>query len=130
MGSLQPPELNPSLTPSLDIEQHVPEKPTLTSGTPKAGGTGNTIAPSPYITMVLEPVSIWYDVLSNVFMWIILAGFLVLPSTFPNLEKIVDDLHVFNTNQQNNNRIWLLRLRRNRLVCSLDQIIAQLPLTS
>lgn len=46
-----------------------------------------------YVNMVLhdsEPHDI-FGVLAGVFMWIALAGFLVLPGSFPKLKKIVKD---------------------------------------
>jgi hypothetical protein len=52
-------------------------------------GTGNTIPRTEFTDMVFEPVPLLYSVLSYVFMWTMLAGFLVLPTTFPYIEMIL-----------------------------------------
>jgi hypothetical protein len=41
--------------------------------------------------MVFEPVPFLYTALSSAFMWIVLAGFLVLPTTFPNIQTILKE---------------------------------------
>ncbi|KAF8463964.1 hypothetical protein DFH94DRAFT_825221 [Russula ochroleuca] len=38
-----------------------------------------------------SPPSDFYNFMAQVFLWILLAGFLVLPSTFPNIQTIVKD---------------------------------------
>jgi hypothetical protein len=37
--------------------------------------------------MVIEPVPMLHNFMAGFFMWIVLAGFLVLPTTFPNIIK-------------------------------------------
>jgi hypothetical protein len=41
--------------------------------------------------MIFEPISSWNSFFATVFLWILLAGFLILPSTFPNFETIVQN---------------------------------------
>jgi hypothetical protein len=41
--------------------------------------------------MVFESVPFIYNILSCIFHWIILAGFLVLPTSFPNLQKLAEN---------------------------------------
>ena len=36
-----------------------------------------------------SPPSDFYSIMAQVFLWILLAGFLVLPSTFPNIQTIM-----------------------------------------
>jgi hypothetical protein len=36
-----------------------------------------------------SPPSDFYSIMAQVFLWILLAGFLVLPGTFPNIQTIV-----------------------------------------
>jgi hypothetical protein len=52
-------------------------------------GSSNTIPRTRFAEMVFEPVPFFYSALSCAFMWMVLAGFLVLPTTFPNIETIV-----------------------------------------
>jgi hypothetical protein len=35
------------------------------------------------------PPSDFYNIMAQVFLWILLAGFLILPSSFPNIQTIV-----------------------------------------
>jgi hypothetical protein len=41
--------------------------------------------------MIFESVPFIYNLLSCIFHWIILAGFLVLPTSFPNLQKLAEN---------------------------------------
>ena len=97
MGSPQLPPLNQSLIQSADVERGTgPGRPAAPrrSTTMKSSRTSrsiSTIAPSEYTDMIFEPISSWNNFWTNIFLWIILAGFLVLPSTFPNLETIVEN---------------------------------------
>ena len=97
MGSPQLLPLNQSLIQGSDIERGTrtqrPEAPkrSTTMKTSRTSRSISTIAQSEYTDMILEPISSWNNFWSNIFLWIILAGFLVLPSTFPNLETIVEN---------------------------------------
>ena len=99
MGSPQLLPLTPPPVQSPGIEQsarlgrpaHTRSATTRTSGTAVTARSNNTIVESDYIKMVLNAPSSWYSVFATVFLWILLAGFLVLPSTFPNVETIVED---------------------------------------
>ena len=52
---------------------------------------GNSIAQTEYTDMVFESIPFRFNVMTCAFMWIVLAGFLVLPSSFPNIETILGD---------------------------------------
>ena len=89
----QLPALNQSLTQSnLERSQPVRQVPRR-SGTMGTFGTsaGNSIAQTEYTDMVFESIPFRFNVMTCVFMWIVLAGFLVLPSSFPNIQTILGD---------------------------------------
>lgn len=46
---------------------------------------GGSIAQTEYTDMVFESIPFWINSITNLFLWIVLAGFLVLPSSFPNI---------------------------------------------
>jgi len=52
---------------------------------------GNSIAQTEYTDMVFEPIPFRFNVMTCVFMWTVLAGFLVLPSSFPDIQTILGD---------------------------------------
>jgi hypothetical protein len=91
----QPPTFNQSLTQSPNLEcgpaRQVPRR----SGTARTFGTsrGNSIAQTKYTDMVfeIEDMPFRFNVMTCFFMWIVLAGFLVLPSSFPTIETILWD---------------------------------------
>jgi hypothetical protein len=99
MGSPPLPPLTPPLIQSLGIEQgarsgrptNTRSTTTRTSGTAVTARSNNTMVESDYTKMVFNSPSSWYSFFATVFLWILLAGFLVLPSTFPNVETIVED---------------------------------------
>jgi hypothetical protein len=41
-----------------------------------------------YLKMLLEEPHNLFNILACIFMWIVLAGFLILPSSFPQIQKI------------------------------------------
>jgi hypothetical protein len=51
----------------------------------------STIAKTKFTEMIFESVPFIYNLLSCIFHWIILAGFLVLPTSFPNLQKLAEN---------------------------------------
>ncbi len=60
------------------------------SGTSVTFGTsGNSIAQTEYTDMVFESIPFHIVVVTSVFMWIVLAGFLMLPSSFPTIQTIL-----------------------------------------
>jgi hypothetical protein len=89
--------LNQSVTQSPNLERGQPARQVPrrsgTSGTMRTFGTsaGNSIAQTEYTDMVFEDIPLWSNVMTCVLMWIVLAGFLVLPSSFPNIQTIVGD---------------------------------------
>jgi hypothetical protein len=50
---------------------------------------GNSMAQTEYTDMVFESIAFRFNVMTCVFMWIVLAGFLVLPSSFPTIQTIL-----------------------------------------
>jgi hypothetical protein len=52
---------------------------------------GNSIAQTEYTDMVFESIPFRFNIMTCVSMWIVLAGFLVLPSSFPTIQTIVGD---------------------------------------
>ncbi|KAN0111391.1 hypothetical protein V8E52_008547 [Russula decolorans] len=57
------------------------------------GGTGGTgvSGQTQYTDMIFEEIPFRFNVMTFVFMWIVLAGFLVLPSSFPKIQTILGD---------------------------------------
>jgi hypothetical protein len=51
----------------------------------------NSTVHTEYAEMVFESVPFRYNVLSCLFMWIVLAGFLILPTSFPELQTILQN---------------------------------------
>ncbi len=56
------------------------------------GGSSNSMQ-TEYADMVFEDVPFRYNVLASVLSWVVLAGFLVLPTTFPEIEMIMKNSH-------------------------------------
>lgn len=87
--------LNQSVTQSPNLERGQPARQVPrrsgTSGTMRTFGTsaGNSIAQTEYTDMVFESIPFHFTVMTCVFLWIVLAGFLVLPSSFPTLQTIL-----------------------------------------
>jgi hypothetical protein len=80
------------LSQSPNLERGQPVRPTpRRSGTMKTFGTsaGGSIAQTDYTDMVFEPIPFRYNVMTCFCMWIVLAGFLVLPSSFPDIQTIL-----------------------------------------
>jgi len=46
--------------------------------------------------MVFEEVPFRYNILASVLSWIVLAGFLILPTAFPEIEMIMKNSHKMN----------------------------------
>ena len=88
IGFSQLPALNQSLTQSPNLERGRP-----TRQDTGRSGTTDSIAKTKYADMIFgsEEVPFRFNVMTCVFMWIVLAGFLVLPSSFPTIEKIAGD---------------------------------------
>ena len=53
------------------------------------GTSAGSIAQTEYTDMVFEAIPFRFNVLTCVCMWTVLAGFLVLPSSFPNIQTIL-----------------------------------------
>ena len=91
-GTYQPTPPNVTLSPNLNRERNYQErrvpKRSVTDGTSVSGGS---IVKSQYTDMVFEEVPRMYSLLSFLFTWILLAGFIVLPGTFNTLEGIAND---------------------------------------
>ena len=91
-GYSQLPALNQSLNRSPNLERGAPgRQPPKRSGTSLTFGTnaGNSIAQTEYTDMVFEEIPFHFDVMTCIFMWIVLAGFLILPTSFPELQTIL-----------------------------------------
>jgi len=92
-GASQTPTVKLSLTQSPEhgrgkSEKQPPRRPGQGS-TGKAGSVGSaSIVQSQYTNMVFEQVPRTHNILSGLFTWILLAGFVVLPGTFSTLEAI------------------------------------------
>jgi len=94
IGYSQLPALNQPLTQSPNPEHGQPARQApRRSGTARTFGTsaGNSIAQTEFTDMVFESIPFRFNVMTCVFMWIVLAGFLVLPSSFPNIQTILGD---------------------------------------
>jgi hypothetical protein len=93
IGYSQPPTFNQSLTQSSNPERGPARQVPRRSGTAITFGTsgGNSIAQTEYTDMVFESIPFRFNVMTCCFMWIVLAGFLVLPSSFPTIETILGD---------------------------------------
>jgi hypothetical protein len=90
IGYSQLPALH-SLTQS-NVERGQPARQVMRrSGTMGTFGTsgGNSMAQTEYTDMVFESIAFRFNVMTCVFMWIVLAGFLVLPSSFPTIQTIL-----------------------------------------
>jgi hypothetical protein len=106
MGPSPLPTFNQSPTQSPDLERRRPQRPaTMRSSTLKTVGTGRCMLSmaqshsSQYTEMIIESVdsvSFWYTALSCFLHWVILAGFLVLPTTFDDLQDIAVSSSAFN----------------------------------
>ena len=54
--------------------------------------SGDYVVKTRYLMMVLDEPPDIFNILAWIFMWIVLAGFLVLPSSFPQIEEHVNSL--------------------------------------
>jgi len=87
-GAPRSPTVNPTLSRSPEFGRGNPERqPPKRSMTVGTFGT-SSIVQSQYADMVFEEVPRTHNLLSGLFTWIILAGFVVLPGTFSALEGI------------------------------------------
>lgn len=90
-GASRPTPPNVTLSPNLNRERNYQErrvpKRSVTDGTSVSGGS---IVKSQYTDMVFEEVPRVYSILSFLFTWILLAGFIVLPGTFNTLEGLAN----------------------------------------
>jgi hypothetical protein len=94
IGYSQLPMLNQTLTQSPNPGRGQPARQApRRSGTMGTFGTsaGNSIAQTEYTDMVFEAIPFRINVMTCVFMWTVLAGFLVLPSSFPDIQTILGD---------------------------------------
>lgn len=92
LGYSQPTAFDQPLIQSPNPERGQPARQVpRRSGTTRTFGTsaGNSIAQTDYTDMVFESIPFRFNVMTCVFMWIVLAGFLVLPSSFPNIQTIL-----------------------------------------
>lgn len=87
--------INQSPTQSPNLDRGQPARPTKgRSGTMRTyatSGGGSTIAQTEFTDMLFESIPFRYNVMTCFCNWIILAGFLVLPSSFPNIQTIVNE---------------------------------------
>lgn len=82
------------LTQSPNLGRIQPGRPTPgRSGTSRTFGTsaGASIAQTEYTDMLFEAIPFRFNVMTCFFSWIILAGFLVLPTSFPDIQTILAD---------------------------------------
>ena len=95
IGCSQLPALNqPSLTQSPNVKRQPVRQPPRRAETGTFGGsagTGTGIVQSQYTDMVFEGIPFRFNVMTFVFMWIVIAGFLVLPSSCPKIQTILGD---------------------------------------
>ncbi|KAI0002449.1 hypothetical protein BJV74DRAFT_765387 [Russula compacta] len=85
MGTSQPALVNVT-TPNPDLERGKPDRHRKRSATGGTSGS-SSIVQSRYADMVFEEVPRMHNLLSGLFTWIVLAGFVVLPGTFSTLES-------------------------------------------
>jgi len=80
----QPPTQDP------DLESGYQERPR--QGTPATLGDleAAKIVVTRYLKMLLDEPHNLFSILACVFMWIVLAGFLVLPDSFPKVQNVVN----------------------------------------
>jgi hypothetical protein len=89
IGYSQLPALNQLTQSNLERGQPARQAPRR-SGTMRTFGTNTgSIAQTVYTDMVFEAIPFRFNVLTCVCMWTVLAGFLVLPSSFPNIQTIL-----------------------------------------
>lgn len=90
MGASQTPTVKLSLTQSPELGRDKPErqrpKRLATAGSVGSSGSSGVVR-SRYAEMVFEEVPRTHNLLSGLFTWILLAGFVVLPGTFTTLEN-------------------------------------------
>jgi hypothetical protein len=77
--------LSPNLNRERDNQERRVPKRSMTEAT---SGSGGSIVKSQYTDMVFEEVPRVYNLLSFLFTWLLLAGFIVLPGTFNTLEGV------------------------------------------
>ena len=92
-GTLQTPTIKLSLTQSPEhargnSEKLPPRTRRGTGGSAESTGSGSGVLQSRYTDMIFEEVPRTHNLLSGLFTWIVLAGFVVLPGTFTTLEGI------------------------------------------
>jgi hypothetical protein len=67
-----------------------PESVNVNRETPTTSKAPEYVKVTQYLKMILDKPGKIQSVLAHVFMWITLAGFLVLPTTFPQIEITVN----------------------------------------
>lgn len=88
----QLPTLNQTLPQSPNPEYAQPARPAAKGpGESKGSGTSGGNIETPYFRMLSEPIPFRFNVMTCVCLWIVLAGFLVLPSSFPTIQTLVDE---------------------------------------
>src|SRR6266852_4205078 len=86
----QPISANQPPTQSPDPESGSQENPPHTHATLGDEIEAAKIVVTRYLNMLLDEPHNLFSILACIFMWIVLAGFLVLPSSFPKIQKIVN----------------------------------------
>jgi hypothetical protein len=72
-----------------DPESGIQVKPRQETPTTVEDSGRKLVEVTKYLNMLLDEPGRLSSILVHVFMWIILAGFLVIPSSFPQIQKIV-----------------------------------------
>ena len=81
----QPPTQGPYLESG--NQEKPPQETPATSGHPE----NRKVVLTQYLSMLIKQPHIIYNILAWFFLWISLAGFLVLPSSFPQIEKFLNE---------------------------------------
>lgn len=88
----QLPTLNQSLPQSSYPEYKQSARPAAKGpGESRSSGTSGGDIETDYFKMLSEPIPFRFNVMTCVCLWIVLAGFLVLPSSFPTIQTLVDE---------------------------------------
>jgi len=92
IGASQSPKVNPAQSPVLGRgkpDRRAPKRSVAGSTTGSA-----SIAPSKYTDMVFEEVPLLDNILAGFFVWMLLAGFVVLPGAFDPLNNAINNSEV------------------------------------
>ena len=98
ISNASPPSMNPSRTISAyqpldsDTESGNQERPPQDT-TAKLGYLGATRVVLVRYGKMLLTAHDFFSILAGICMWIVLAGFLVLPGSFPKMQNVVNDSH-------------------------------------